>query len=339
MPDNPARGPDRRQLLAALAAAPLISSRASAATNPDPVCRDEESLAATMRVEIGAKSGTRLVLLGTGAGPALGRSRHMMSAVMVHDKRSYLLDCGLGVTDRFARTGMSFRDLQAIFITHHHPDHNIEYGPLLVMGWIHGLNPAVQAFGPPPLTQMTRDYLASMRTTIDFWAEDLHLQSLQSVATHEISSAGPVMQDDLVKVSSLVVQHPPVRPALAYRFDFLDRSIVFSGDTVALPAMAVFAKGADVLVHEAMYPAGVEREGMTQIAQGMPITLDAFMAHMRADHASAEDVGAIAAAAGVKTLVLAHLAPSVGISNADWKTAAAKHYKGEIIVGEDMMVV
>ena len=58
-------------------------------------------------------------------------------------------------------------------------------------------------------------------------------------------------QDDNVKVSAVVVEHPPVKPALGYRFDFKDRSIAFSGDTAPSEAVAKMAKGADVLVHEA----------------------------------------------------------------------------------------
>jgi ribonuclease BN (tRNA processing enzyme) len=45
-----------------------------------------------------------------------------------------VLDCGLGVIDQYAHTGIPFSALRSIFITHHHADHNIEYGPLLVVG-------------------------------------------------------------------------------------------------------------------------------------------------------------------------------------------------------------
>jgi ribonuclease BN (tRNA processing enzyme) len=60
---------------------------------------------------------------------------------------------------------------------------------------------------------------------------------------------------------------------------------------------------------------------------------------MRADHAPTEDVGRIAQEAGVKTLVLSHLAPSTGVSDEDWRAPAAKYFKGEIIVGHDLMVI
>jgi hypothetical protein len=77
---------------------------------------------------------------------------------------------------------------------------------------------------------MTEDFMRAYRQTVDFYAEDFHMKPLTVVSGQEISGAGPVMQDDNVKVSSMVVEHPPVKPALAYRFDFKDRSIAFSGE-------------------------------------------------------------------------------------------------------------
>ena len=67
----------------------------------------------------------------------------MQSSVLVHNGTAYVVDCGLGVTDLFARTGIPFSAVRSIFITHHHPDHNVEYGPFLIIGWIHGLKQSV----------------------------------------------------------------------------------------------------------------------------------------------------------------------------------------------------
>jgi len=166
------------------------------------------------------------------------------------------------------------------------------------------------------------------------------MKPLASVDVQEVSSAGPVMQDDNVKVSSIIVQHPPVKPALAYRFDFKDRSIAFSGDTAPLEAVAVMARGADVLVHETMYVPAVEAYIKGQIAKGRPVKFEAFMDHMKADHTPSEDVGRIAQEAGVKTLVLSHLTPAIdSLTDEIWRTPVAKYFRGEIIVGQDLMVV
>jgi ribonuclease BN (tRNA processing enzyme) len=323
----------RRSVIAGVAAAPALAALAGpGAAQP--------AAAAKAAAELANAKGTKLVLLGTGAGPVPGRTRRMTSHVMLSNDVAYVLDCGLGVTDRFAQAGLPFQKLRSIFITHHHPDHNIEFGPFLVIGWVQGMPLSVRAFGPPPLKQMTADFMAFAKTTIDFWAEDFHMPPLGMIEVGEVAAAGPVTEDENVKVTAEVVQHPPVKPAFAYRFDFRDRSIAFSGDTVPLAAVARLAKGADVLVHEAMYVPAMEAFARAAIAKGAPISFDAFMAHMRADHSPVEDVGRIAQEAGVKTLVLSHLAPAVDtITDETWATATAKYFKGDIIVAHDLMVV
>ncbi len=329
-------GLSRRHILAGLATAPVLTAAGtSAAQTAESSWTPQQTQAALKDAK-----GTKLVLLGTAAGPVPGRSRQMTSHVMLSNGAAYVLDCGMGVTNQYARTGIPFSALKSIFITHHHADHNIEYGPLLIVGWIQGLPLDIRAFGPPPLQQMTDDFMRAYKQTVDFWAEDFHMQPLTKVEVKEISGAGPVMQDDNVKVSSIVVQHPPVKPALGYRFDFKDRSIAFSGDTVPLDAVATMAKGADVLVHETMYVPAVEKYIRGQIAEGRPVKFEPFMAHMKADHTPAEDVGRIAQEAGVKTLVLSHLTPAIdSITEDTWREPVAKYFKGEIIVGKDLMVV
>jgi ribonuclease BN (tRNA processing enzyme) len=323
----------RRSVIAGSAAVPGLTLAAQAQT-PGSGDAAQQAQAALK----GAK-GTKLVILGSGAGPTPGLARHKTSHVMLNNGAAYVLDCGLGVTDQFARTGIHFGALRSIFITHHHPDHNIEYGPLLVIGWLQGMPLGVRAFGPPPLKQMTEDLLRAYRTTIDFWSEDFKLPQLVTMAVQEVSGAGPVTEDENVKVSAVLVNHPPVKPALGYRFDFHDRSIAFSGDTTPLEAVAQMARGAEVLVHEAILLAQTEASVRQGLANGRPGNLETFMAHMRADHSPIEAVGRIAAKAGVKTLVLSHLAPSSGVTDDEWRAPAAQYFKGEILVARDLMVV
>ncbi len=327
----------RRALLASMTAAPaLVADSLQVAAQPVAA----ETPAEQARAALKNAKGTKLVLLGTGGGPVPGRTRLMTSHVMLSNGAAYVLDCGLGVTDQFARTGIRFGALHSIFITHHHPDHNIEYGPLLVVGWVQGMASSVRAFGPPPLRQMTEDFLRAYKTTIDFWAEDFKMKPLSVIEVGEIASAGKVMQDANVAVSAILVQHPPVTPSLGYRFDFHDRSIVFSGDTTPLEAVTHLARGADILVHEAAYNPALEAFLRALIANGSQIKFEDFMARMKADHSSVEDVGRIAQEAGVKTLVLSHLSPAIdSITDETWRQSAARYFKGEIIVGKDLMVI
>ena len=330
----------RRTLLASLAAAPALTAAAApvAAQTPAANTAAEQAQAALKDAKF-----TKLVLLGTGGGPGgrgPGRTRKMTSHVMLSNGAAYVLDCGIGVTEQYASTGIPFPALRSIFITHHHADHNIEYGPLLVVGWINGMRLDVRVFGPPPLKQMTEDFMRAYRTTVDFWAEDFKMKPLVTVDVKEVSEPGAVMHDDNVSVFATIVEHPPVKPALGYRFDFKDRSIAFSGDTARSEAVARLAKGADVLVHEAMLVPALESYMRAEIAKGRPIKFEDYMAHMKADHTSVEDVGRIAQEAGVNTLVLSHLVPFIdGVTDDAWRSLAAKYFKGEIIVGKDLMVV
>lgn len=330
----------RRKLLAGLVTIPTMF-----VADHSPAPQTAAGATAVQEVQAALKNarGTKLVILGTGAGPnptVPGRTRHMTSHVMVSNGKAYVLDCGLGVTNQFARTGIPFTAVRSIFITHHHPDHNIEYGPFLLLGWVQGVPSSLRAFGPPPLKQMTEDFLRAYKATIDFWVEDLKVKPLVSPDVKEVSAPGVVMEDENVKIAAAIVQHPPVQPALAYRFDFQDRSIAFSGDTAPIEAVAKLAEGVDILVHEAMYLPALEAYLRDRIAKGVPIRFDDYMAHMKVDHSPVEDVGRIAQQAGVKTLVLSHLTPGIdGIQDEKWRNLAAKQFKGEIVVARDLTVL
>jgi len=155
------------------------------------------------------------------------------------------------------------------------------------------------------------------------------------VHAHEISKAGPVMSDGQVKVTAALVDHPPVAPAFAFRFDGADRSIVISGDTAPSDNLIALARGADVLVHSAMFPAAIER----MVARVPNAT--ALKASILAHQTSAEDAGRIAQAAGVKLLVLSHLVPpdDPEVTDEMWLDAARVHYRGRVIVGKDLLEV
>ena len=105
-------------------------------------------------------------------------------------------------------------------------------------------------------------------------------------------------------MTTALVDHPPVVPSFAYRFDARDRSIVISGDTTRSDNLVKLARGADVLVHSAMYPPAIDR-----LAARVPKAAS-LKASILAHQTSAEDAGKVAQAAGVKTLVLSHLVPA-----------------------------
>jgi ribonuclease BN (tRNA processing enzyme) len=279
---------------------------------------------------------TRLILLGTAGGPSPKRAASGPSQVIVVDDRAYVVDCGDGVARQLRLAGVSPTTVRHIFITHHHSDHNADLGNLMLLAWGAGLRERIDAWGPPPLEKMTRLFLEMNEYDIAIRVQDEGRVPLQPlVHPHERSEGGEVMRDDKVRVTCAVVPHPEVSPAFAYRFDTPDRSIVISGDTAKSDALVALAKGADVLVHEALYLPAVDR-----LVGSIP-NATTLKKHIVDSHTSVEDVGRVAEAAGVKTLVLSHFVPTDDTSITDemWAAPARQHFKGRVIVGKDLMEI
>lgn len=283
------------------------------------------------------KKRTRIILLGTKGGPRVGEAgRNNPSTLILINDVPYVVDCGYGTSRRLMEAGVSLNRLRYIFITHHHSDHNLEYGPLFYNAWITGLPVHVDAYGPTGLEQMTRDFFSYSKFDIETrMVDEGRPDPRKLLVPHDFAKPGVVLQNDDVKISSCRVRHPPIEQAYAYRFDAKDRSVVISGDTAYAPELAEFARGADVLVHEVMYLPGVEA-----LVKRLP-NAGRLRAHLLAAHTVPEDVGRIAAAAGVKTLVLSHFVPGddASITDEQWSEGARKHFKGRIVVGKDLMEI
>src|SRR5687768_4648310 len=113
-------------------------------------------------------SKTRIILLGTKGGPRVGESgRSNPSTVILINDTPYLVDCGYGVSRQLIAAGIPLNKLRYVFITHHHSDHNIEYGALLYNAWITGLPIRVDAYGPVGLRRMTQEFFNYQKFDID----------------------------------------------------------------------------------------------------------------------------------------------------------------------------
>ncbi|MGE5245142.1 MAG: MBL fold metallo-hydrolase [Betaproteobacteria bacterium] len=279
---------------------------------------------------------TRLVLLGTGGGPTPKKLVSAPAQVIIVDGTPYVVDCGDGVARQLVLADVPLVKLRHIFITHQHSDHNADYGNLILLAWASGLATRVDTWGPPPLARMTDLFFEMDDYDIRTRISDEGRPPLRPlVHAHEITKSGVVMRDENVTVTSALVEHPLVAPAFAYRFDGPDRSIVISGDTARSEHVVELARGADVLVHEALWVPAIDR-----ILARDP-NASTLKKHLLASHTAAEDCGRVAEAAGVKTLVLSHLVPGGDASITDqmWLDAAGKYFKGRIIVGKDLMEI
>jgi ribonuclease BN (tRNA processing enzyme) len=252
---------------------------------------------------------------------------------IVVDGRTYLIDAPNGVAGQLVKAGIKLGTLARLFITHCHSDHVLDAGSLLVLAWGSGLDSRVTLHGPPPLRQIVASALAASRYDIAAREREEGRRPLTPlIAVRERSVGGLVLDQPGVRVTSALVDHYSVKPAFAYRFDTPSRSIVVSGDTTYSEALVTLARGADVLIHEAMYPSAIDQ----LLGENAP----RLRTHLLRSHSTTEQVGLVAARAGVKKLVLSHLVPAFpGITDPMWLEGVRRHFHGEAVVGRDLLDV
>ena len=274
---------------------------------------------------------SRLILLGTKGGPTPSRFRAPASNLLIVDGAPFVIDCPDGVAGRLAQAGVALDTLSEIFVTHHHSDHVAGLGALLSLAWGSGLRTGVNVHGPEPMARVLAAQLEANAVDVALRIREEGRPPLAPlIRAHEVR-AGRVLTTPRVRVRCAPVDHYTV-PTRAYRFETPDRSFVFSGDTRPSEALVALARGADVLVHEAMLV-----EALGGIRDGNAPNL---MDHLLRSHSTTEEVGRVAAAAGVRTLVLSHLVPALPtITDAMWAEGARRHFSGEIIVGRDMLEI
>ena len=119
-----------------------------------------------------------------------------------------------------------------------------------------------------------------------------------------------VLDDKGLKVTAFRVNHAPVEPAVGYRFDYKGRSIVISGDTAESSALVAAAKGADILLHEALQPKLVKLLELQFEGRQHPQLPHVFR-DILTYHTTPEQAAGQAKAAGVKQLVFNHIVPPI----------------------------
>jgi ribonuclease BN (tRNA processing enzyme) len=301
---------------------------------------------------------TELVLLGTAGAPAPVAGRAGISSVLAVDGRVFVVDCGRGAPSGYADAGLDFTRLEAVFITHLHVDHVGDLAGLLLYPW--GLRagpdgplPPVQVYGPrrpahlpdgdaafhrqttihpelpdPGLTDLVGHIMAGYAYHLNVMPLDAAMPDPgQLVRATDITAPGVVFDDGGVRVSVCMVMHGHAAPALAYRFDTPDGSVVFSGDTTADDKLIALARGADILVHQVADLDYLKRHGWSGAA------LD----RMAGLHTDVTEVGSVAQRAGVRELILTHYLPAEpdAVSAADWAERAGQGFSGRTVAGRD----
>ncbi|WP_338694130.1 MBL fold metallo-hydrolase [Bradyrhizobium sp. 26S5] len=290
-------------------------------------------LASPVRAQT-TKPRTRIVFLGTKGGPRVGNGASNPANLVVVNDTPFVIDCGMGVSRQLVNAGVPIPSVKYIFISHHHSDHNLEYGNLFYNAWAAGLSTPIHSFGPMGIETMTKDYWELNKFDVETRIEDEGRPDPRKLLiAKDITDDGVVLKTSDVTVTAFRTPHPPITDNFAYKFETPDGTIVFSSDTAYNPKLAEFARGADVLVHECLYIPAVDRL-VAKTKNGATLKK-----HLLDSHTSTEDVGRIAAAAGVKTLVLSHFVPGDDplVTDDDWTRDVKTNFKGRIVVAKDLM--
>jgi ribonuclease BN (tRNA processing enzyme) len=298
-----------------------------------------------------SKSGTRLITLGTRSGPNPTVWRAQSSNVLIVNGAPYIIDAGDGVTRRLARANIVFRDIDNIFITHPHSDHTGGLPALMLVQYDSIRTKPVNVYGPPGTAAVVNGILPFLDVNAEVRIGDGTRTAMASkIFSGHDKQPGLIFQDANVKVTAVENSHFNFAPgtsaigkykSYALRFDTADRSIVFTGDTGPSDAIAALAKGADLLVSEVN---SVEEFKSRQIQIGRwqamtPTQQEGTIRHMIEEHVSPEQVGEMAARAGVKGVVLTHL-PATGDPKDEYARYIAqvkRHFSGDVRIAKDLM--
>ena len=280
-----------------------------------------------------AKPRTRIVFLGTKGGPRVETGRSNPANLIEINGTRIVLDCGMGVSHQLAEAKVPLTSLHHILISHHHSDHNLEYGNLVYNAWAAGLSTPIHSFGPNGIDDMTKTYWELNKfDVLTRIADEGRPDPRPLLIARDIDADGEVLKTDDFAITAFRTPHPPITDNFAYKFTTPDGVIVFSSDTVYNPKLAEFAKGADVLVHEALYAPFVDKL-VARVKNGATLGK-----HLLASHTTAQDAGRIATAAGVKLLVLSHLVPGdLDVTDDQWIAAVRENYSGRVSVAKDLM--
>jgi ribonuclease BN (tRNA processing enzyme) len=301
--------------------------------------------------------GTRLVLLGTNGGPVLSATRSEPALMLVTRGKHYLIDVGAGTSGQVVKAGFRPSQIDDIFISHHHIDHNAGLPSLIASiwferAWRHIEKAPVAIYGPPStefLLQSALNYLSVSEEIFESGVPQLP-SAASLFQAHDINEDGAVFADGTISVSAVTNTHftdvsrgPSGKPnkSYAYRFETPDGSIVYTGDTGPSEAVEKLALNADVLVSEIDVLSLVSKSGLPEQSPMPPEQAKAERQHQLTEHLTPEQVGQLASRAHVKTVVLTHFVPSaVADHNPAIFIDGVKHFfTGNVVLGSDLMSI
>jgi ribonuclease Z len=280
------------------------------------------------------------MVLGSGS-PIPTEDRFGSSHVLKIADEYMMFDCGPATTHKAAKMGLLPTQIDHLFFTHHHFDHNVDYPCFLLTRWDMsvGKENQLQVHGPRLTESITERLIGENGAFIDDinarvnhpLSQQIHKlrggdlpRHLPDVLARDVGP-GLVYSGKDWEVSASPADHvQPWLDSLAYRVDSAEGSVVFTGDTAPCDSVAQLAKGADV---------------MFSMCTDNQINLEI---NDRADGNMGTTAAAkLAQEAGVKKLVLVHIGPGLAQTDRmeDGISEVKREYDGEVVFSNELMVV
>ena len=255
-----------------------------------------------------------IVFCGTGSpmgGAGARGTAQSCVAVLIGDK-FFLVDSGARSADKATALGLPMQRLDAVLLTHFHSDHIAALGEMHLASWVRGRPQKLPVYGGPGVSQVVDGFNLAYGQDYTYrtghHGEDFVPSKYAGLEANTISEDGVFYDRNGLKITAVTVSHPPIEPAMGFRFDYKGRSVLISGDTVKDNNLIAAAQDVDVLIHEVLQPHlvgtvidALSENGQTDLAQIIHDTLDY--------HATPVEAAEAANEAGADLLVFYHYAP------------------------------
>ncbi|MEX1219215.1 MAG: MBL fold metallo-hydrolase [Solirubrobacterales bacterium] len=261
--------------------------------------------------------GLHVAIVGSGS-PLPDVKRGTPCVAIIVNGKIYVVDAGEGASETMARMRLAPGRIETVLMTHFHSDHIGGLGTVNLQRWVaDGDRPALRVIGPEGTDRLVnglneayaldRGYRVGHHGA-DLISPETGAMEAEVFSIPEGQDSMVVLEDDGLTVTAFVVQHPPIEPALGYRFDYKGRSAVISGDTNYSQTLIEASRDADLLVHDAL---SVELLMMVSEAArdaGLS-TRGQILADVPDYHATAPEAADAAREAGVGALAITHIVP------------------------------